>query len=224
MNLSSVIEEEITKSPFITEALQAGIINLSSLARFIQDEVQKKMGHEVSEGAISMAIKRLPPLPGTTLDKSITKFMKLLEDITVRSELVDFSFRNSDSLMSNQAKLIAFLENNKNLFFSFCKGVNETTIVCSEALSEQIREVFRNETLVSHRDRLAAVSVHLPPHNLDTYGVYYTILKQLAWKGINIVEVLSTSHEISLVIGEEEVEAVFSIILKLKRGKASQIN
>ena len=218
MNLSFVVEEEIHRSPFITEAMQAGIVNISSLARLIQPEIERKIGQETSEAAIVMAIKRLPPLPAIQLDKSLSRFMRQLGDIIVRSDLTDFSFRNSPQLIQCQAKLLRLLEDEDDRFYSSCKGVHETTLICSQSLSHHVLRIFSGEKLISTRDGLAAVSIKLPPDNLDTYGVYYTILKQLAWKGINVVEVVSTSHEISLVVGTEDVEPVFSMILRLKKG------
>ena len=220
MNLSQCVEEEIYRSPFVTEALQAGIVNTSSLARFIIPTIQDQLGDEVTVAAISMAISRLSLTSARHLDKSIEKFMSLLGDITVRSDLTDFSFKNSSSLLQCQAKLLGHIENESSHFYSSCKGVHETTFICSEALKKQVQVLFVEEIKIMSRSNLAAVSVNLPPANLDTYGVYYTILKKLAWKGINVVEVLSTSHEISLVVSNEDVEEVFSIILRLKHGKS----
>lgn len=217
MTLSEAVHLEIHRSPFISEAMQAGIVNTSSLARLIQKTVSKRLGKSVSPGAIIMAISRLPDPTAMHIDKSLTRFMRQLGDITVRSDLSDFSFQNSNSLVQGQSELLTYLQSNKSLFYSFCKGVNETTIVCSSILEPKIMHIFSEELLITTRKGLAAVSVHLPPTNLDTYGVYYIILKALAWKGINVVEVLSTSHEITLIIGSEDVETVFSIMLQLKK-------
>ena len=216
MNLSTIVEDELNQSPFIREALDAGILNISSLSRYINDSINRKIGYEVTPGAIGMTIKRLPVSQNIHLDKSITKFMRHLGDITVRSDLADFSFRNSPNLLQCQGHLLNYVDQHNNYFYSSCKGVYETTIICSAQLEKEVSQIFEKEELITSRIDLAAVSILLPPTNLDTYGVYYTILKKLAWKGINIVEVLSTSHEISLIISEDDVEEVFSIILKLK--------
>ena len=90
-------------------------------------------------------------------------------------------------------------------------------MVISQELKQEVQELFSQEFEILFRDHLAAVSVNLPHTNLDTHGVYYIILKELAWKGINIVEVLSTSNEITLIVDRSDVEEVFSIILRLKR-------
>ncbi|MBU4139561.1 MAG: hypothetical protein KJ729_06445, partial [Euryarchaeota archaeon] len=56
------------KKPFLEEAINSGIINLSALARQILPEVRRETFKEVQEGAILMALKRLPktlkPKPG----------------------------------------------------------------------------------------------------------------------------------------------------------------
>jgi len=216
MNLSQVVQHEIQSSAFILEAMHAEIVNISSLARFLQPVIVRKMNQDVSIGALSMAIKRLPIAAQMQAEKSISKFMTQLGDITVRSDLADFSYRNSDTLIECQARLLAYLKTDKRYFYSMCKGVDETTLVCSTSLSSRVQEIFSKETTIITRTGLAAVSVKLPTTNLDTYGVYYTILKRLAWRGINIVEVISTSHEISLIISNEDVEEVFAQVLSLK--------
>jgi hypothetical protein len=217
MNLSDTISSIIHRSPYVQEVMAMGLINISSLARYIQEQVEFEMGRPVSSSAILMAIKRLPPSPLLRLDKSLHEFMSQLGDIIVRSDLVDFSFQNTPSLLEKQVKLLQILKQGNKFFYSFCKGVHETTVIVSQVLAEQVIDIFEGEILVVARKELAAVSVMLPTTNLDVYGVYYTILKQLAWQGINVVEVISTSHEITLIVSKQEVDQVFSIFMKMKK-------
>jgi hypothetical protein len=49
-------------------------------------------------------------------------------------------------------------------------------------------------------------------------GFYYYILKQLAWDGINIVEIISTSSEFTLIVAMEDIDKTFSVLMKLKKG------
>ncbi len=218
MNLSQVVEQEINRSPFVSEAMHAGIVNISSLARLLQPQIELQLKEQVSIGAIGMAIKRLPLNPVDQLDKSISSFMKQLGDINVRSNLADFTFRNSATLLKCQGNLLNYLEEDKSHFYSSCKGVHETTLICSDTLSDKVKDIFSKEMAITSRHQLAAVSVKLPPANIDTFGVYYIILKKLAWKGINLVEVLSTSHEITLIVSDRDVQETFAIILGLKNG------
>ena len=216
MNLGQEVVKAIHRSPFILEALDAGIVNHTSLARILQQGLEQKLRQEISIAAISMAIKRAPLSKNKMLDKSISKFMSQLGHITIRSGLSDFSYSNSDSLIQCQARLLSQINGGEQLFYSFCRGISETTVICDHTLDPMIRALFAGECLLLYRDQLAGLSIKLPPDNLDTYGIYYTILKKLAWEGINLIEVLSTSHEITLVVQEQDVKATFALIMDLR--------
>lgn len=43
-------------------------------------------------------------------------------------------------------------------------------------------------------------------------GVYYSILKQLMWGGINVVELVSTYTELILVLEKRHVDRAFAIL------------
>ena len=61
-SVSSVVEELIKQKPYIEEALSQDLINISSLARVLQGEIEATLKKEVREGAIIMAIKRIHPV------------------------------------------------------------------------------------------------------------------------------------------------------------------
>ena len=216
ISLPQAVHNLIDRSPFIKEALSAGLINNTSLARHLKDDVTKLIKKEATISAIRSAIDRMPIDTIYQLDKSLSVFMKQLGHSNVRSELVDYTYRNSPSLMQSQANFLKSIDTSKKYFYSFSKGVNETTIVISQYLAAQLEENFQNERQIMMRNELAAISIMLPERNLDVHGVYYTILKQLAWKAINVVEIISTSYEITLVVDNEDVKPIFDIFLEFK--------
>ena len=46
-------------------------------------------------------------------------------------------------------------------------------------------------------------------------GVYYFILKELAWSGINVIEVVSTSNEFTIVVKEKDSSVCFDVLRKI---------
>ena len=58
ITISQAVENIINKKPFIIEALNDGIINYSSLATFIKQEVEQFLSKKVNEGAIIMSLRR----------------------------------------------------------------------------------------------------------------------------------------------------------------------
>jgi hypothetical protein len=47
-------------------------------------------------------------------------------------------------------------------------------------------------------------------------GIYYFIFQRLAWEGIIINEVISTSNEFTILVSEEVVDVAFRVIKDLK--------
>ena len=217
-SISKVTEDLINRSPFLREAMTDDLINISALARKLKPEIEDIIGKEVKEGAIVMAIKRMTPGLYHRLNVKITNVMGDLGDFLVRSNLSDFTYENSESLKSKQTELVQEINKENDSFFTLCKGVTETTFIVSSAKTDIIERLFKGERLKSHTKDLASVTVKLPSVNTEIYGIYYYILKHLAWEGINIIEIVSTSNEFTVVVKQDDVDKAFKILMQLKRG------
>lgn len=216
-SLGKITEELINKSPFLREAMSENLINISSLARKLRPEIEKIAEKEVNEGAIVMAIKRMPPGYYHQLDLKIKNVMGEIGDILVRSNLASFTFENSDTLKERQLEVVNILNRENDSFFAITRGITETTIIVNSIHTEKITSLFKKEKLTTESQNLASVTVKLPSINIKLHGVYYYILKHLAWDGINITEIISTSNEFTTVVSQSDIDRAFSILMKLKR-------
>ena len=217
MTISQAIDRLISQSPFLEEALTDNIINVSSLARNLKPDVEKMLKKPVQEGAIVMAINRREPGYYFKISRGIKTFMSRLGDIIVRSDLSDHSFENSPTLLSCQRKLMDEIGPGKNLFCTFSQGVHETTIVSSNSLDAAIEKIFSDEKMLARKSGLGSVTIMLPENNTEISGVYYFILKSLAWGGINILEIISTTNEVTIVVEEKDMHRAFPLLLGLKK-------
>ena len=157
-------------------------------------------------GGIALSMERF---------NKIVKIIKDIGDITVRSSLIDYNFKVSDTLLSNQAKLLAKVDNNDD-FYTSSRGVNECNIVVSGNLSLLVEEVLKDEICISKQSNLSSISIKLPAENISIPGVYYFVFQRLSWEGINIYEVISTSNEFTILVNEEQVDKAFKVIKNLK--------
>lgn len=216
-SIGKVTEDLINRSPFLREAMTDDLINISALARKLKPEIEQIIGKEVKEGAIIMAIKRMTPGLYHRLNLKITKVMGDLGDFLVRSNLIDYTFENSDSLKEKQGELINEINRDNDSFFALCKGVTETTFIVNAQKKEVVERIFKNDKLKSNTNDLASVTVKLPKINTEIYGIYYYILKHLAWEGINIIEIVSTSNEFTVIVKQDDVDKAFKILMQIKR-------
>jgi hypothetical protein len=213
--ISSAVEDYIKSKPFLISALSQGIINLTSLSRIIKTEIELSLKKEVKYGAIVMALKRLSSELEFRTTYKIIKIIKDIGDITVRSSLIDYNFKVSDTLLSNQAKLLAKVDN-KDDFYTSSRGVNECNIVVSGNLSSLVETILKEEICISKQSNLSSISIKLPAENISIPGVYYFVFQRLSWEGINIYEVISTSNEFTILVNEQQVYKSFRVFKNLK--------
>ena len=206
----------INKTPFIEEALYDKLINVSSLARIIKPEVETMLNKEIKDGAIMMAINRLSPSSVLKTRRNIKKIALSSGDFIMRSDLCDYTFKNTPTLVQRISKLLNDIGNDNNNFLTISQGVFETNIVVSKKLKERIDEVFKDEIALWSITNLASITIKLPKSNIEQSGIYYFILKQLAWADISVQEVISTTHEITIVVKETDIKQTFSILMDMK--------
>jgi hypothetical protein len=217
VTIPSAVEEVVKKKPFLESALVNGLINLSALARMIKPEIEKRVGKEVNDSAVIMALNRLVPRLELMASMKFNRVLKNVGDIIVRSNLADFAFENSATLHERQAELLERVSSLKDVFCTFSQGINETTIVVSTSIVPVVNEIFKDETCVAQTGNLSSITIKLPTENSVCPGVYYYIFKELAWDNINIAEVISTTNEFTVVVSDEDIHRAFSILMESKR-------
>lgn len=216
IKIAEVVEDLVRKSPFLVESLEEGLINVSALARKLQPEVETALGKSVKTGAIIMAVNRLPAGGFTYEQHALQSFFSKLSDLNVRTDLIDYTFRNTDTLPNKQARLLGDIEDRPNLFYSVSRGVTETTILVTSSLEREVEQIFAAEKILSKEINLSAITLLLPIENRSLYGVYYYILKDLAWRGINLIELISTSNEFTFIVRNEDLDRAFSVVTALR--------
>ncbi len=212
ITVPEVVEEIIKKSPFLEESLSRDIINLSSLAREIQPEIQKKLFKDIKLGAIVMALKRLSKKIKTQHSERLAGVLQNISDITVRSNILEFAFDNSPTLLEKQRKLLDKISADKNSFLTTSQGVYETSIFISKNSQLDIKKIFQGEKLRYEEDDLSAITIILPKESVSVPGVYYSVLKALAWEGINFIEVVSSYTELTIILQNSNVDKAFSVL------------
>lgn len=217
ITIPNAVEEIIKTKPFLENALVDGLINLSALARQLKPQIEERTGKTINEGAIVMALNRLVPRLSIVSAAKLKNVVKNIGDIIVRSDLTDYTFANSETLYEKEAELLAGLKDKNNVFCTFSQGVEETTIIISTIEAPLVDKIFHNEKVIAKSDNLSSITVKLPMSNSAAPGVYYYIFKKLAWENINIVEVISTTNEYTIIVADADIDAAFSILMEVKR-------
>lgn len=214
--IASCVHEIIVSSPFLEEGLSRQIINFSALAKDLNAPISKMLRKPIKDGAIMMALRRYQQPLNLENSIQLKGVFKQLGDITVRSNLSDFTFHNSKTLIDSHAQILEKISSNHQVFYAFTRGMFESNIIVSTSENARIEKAFKNETQIGLQDKLSAISIYLPKGNSKIVGLYYQIFKRLAWENITIYEVVSTTNEFTIVVEDYLVDKAFSVIKRLK--------
>ena len=105
-------------------------------------ELESEFGKEVKQGAVVMALKRLTEELDFKLNHKINKSNQNIGEITVRSELTDYTFAVSDTVLNKQVDLITDINTFSDIFYTSSRGVNEINIVVSNSVNHLVENIF----------------------------------------------------------------------------------
>ena len=215
---AQIVEEILSRSPFMKEAIHDGIVNVSSYARKIQPEVERMLQKPVRSGAIIMAVNRLHIDKNYKYQNRLKAYIAKLGDLTVKTNLLLYTYSNTKTLSKAQLQLFNAIESDPDAFCTFSQGISERTLLINKKIENEIKEHFKHEKLISRMENLASITIKLAQESTEISGIYYYILKQLAWEDIALVEVLSTTNEFTLILEDRYAEQSLSLLMHMKRG------
>ncbi len=212
LKVANIVEEIINGSEIAHSALSAGLLNLSAYAKTIRSEVERKTRKEVRHGTIVVALSRL----SKTLSKRAALLPKVrVENLSVKTGLVEIAF---DRNKANRNLLRSLYQNEQFMeadFFTVTHGVTELSIIVPENFTKTVLKVFSRQKPKLLIDKLASLTVRYKEDCLFTPNVNYAVMRPLALKRINIVEIVSTYTELTFIVGEQDLQEAFLILSKL---------
>ena len=217
MNLRDALEETLRRRPFIEEALQDNLINLSSLARLISPEIEHLTGKNIKESAVVMAIRRREPRLQLKMQNKLQQFISTLGDIIVRSNLVAITYVKTANSPAKQAAFIDRISTKPQGFHSFTGGMEETTVVISEDFRSDLEAAMEGEKVLNIQENLSSITLRLPNSSSEVIGLYYFFFKHIASAGVPIKEIISTTNEATFIVHSNDVNAAFATINMIKR-------
>jgi hypothetical protein len=210
ITISQAIAEIIRQTPFLEVGIANGVINLSALARELRPRIEKRLYKSTTIPALVMALKRIQP----KIDRKNAVYEELqkLKNLTVRSGLIEYAFRNSVELIPIYKTLMDALNDERELFVNLSQGVSETTIIASQALQKKIEQLIPKSLFIGKILNLAAITLRLREEHIYVPGIHYALSKALAWENINIIETISSYSEVTFVVEKKDLERAFACI------------
>jgi hypothetical protein len=207
ITISKRVEQLIERWPMLKQGLELDLLNTSAVARYLKPEVEREVGERVSEAAVLMALRRYQ-----IADSGISSHLPqdYLGDISLRTDLVDLTYTNSPTLPRKLARIAHELA--PQHYFTSSRGLLQTSVIVHGEHIDKVSGYLIDETLEKTSKDLTAITLHLKPGHDEVAGILVYPLSILSWRGITVVEVISTFDELNLIIHASDVESAFSAL------------
>lgn len=116
------------------------------------------------------------------------------------------------------------LVTNEDYFLNIISGNTETCIFINSHYEKEVLDIFLPQELNLHISEVGAISIKFDSKVLATLGVVYQVLKYLVWENINLLEVISTYTELTLIIEKVYANRAIEILTKNLISISSQQN
>jgi hypothetical protein len=216
LSIANKVEQIVSESPFLTEGMALGLINLSELARQLRPQLESDLWKPVGQAAVVMALRRLSErLPQQAARQQPIMLPPRLGELTTRADLTISTFRLSDNSNECQRMLLALAEPYPGMFITVTRGVHEMLVVCNRPLTHLVDQAFGEERLLARVDKLTALTLRLNPETRRTPGIYLAVLKKLAWDKISVVNMMCTFSELTILLEQSQTGAAFSVLSQI---------
>ena len=217
-SIQKIVNDLIQQQPFIEEALAQGLINHNELGRKLKSQVELNLKKEVNETAVSMAVRRYSRQ--ITQEVQIKNKIELDDaDIIIRQGLFEFTVHKTPETINIIRKIHDIIELSPRDFLTITHGMYEITIVANKSNKSKLELLFDESARKKIIDHLSALSIKLPEDASEGVGLYYIITKALAWNNVNIVEIISTWSELTLIIEDDKINLSHEVIQGLVEEK-----
>lgn len=207
--VASFVREILNESEVALGALSEGYLNLSAYAKRIQPEVSRRAQKEVSVGSIVVALCRHE----IDVKKRASLLPKIrLESVSTRTALVEVSFNKTHHTKACLRALHAHEKLSEAEVLTVTSGIREISVILPAVLKGEVLKIFKGEKPTIILENLASLTLCFAPKYINMPNTIFAMLRPLAWNRINLVEVVSTFTELTVVVAQKDLQTAFAVM------------
>jgi hypothetical protein len=209
--ISKRVSEYLSSNPCAMNSLQLGIVNYSSLARFLMKQLKTQ-----KYNAVLAAIKRYPEA-NPSLESSYRSALmesRLEAYLSITNITVRNSIKNFEAVSDIYGKIFE-----RGGRIRIVQGNQGIVIVTDRKNSSEIIRHYPGDQIISVRENLAELVIISPLiiENLRGYVAYISSI--LAVNGINVYQVAAFYNDITYIMDDKYMNRAVTVISSLTSGQ-----
>ncbi|HUB93885.1 MAG TPA: hypothetical protein VMB52_05270 [Verrucomicrobiae bacterium] len=210
INISQAVADVLKHDDIASNAAQQGWLNLSSYARSIKPQVENMLMKDVQEASIVTALSRLVADAPQVSNIPVN----VIQSLAVHTNLTGVTYERSEQASERIREVYHQVSTDNKTFLTVTQGINEVTIIAESSVAQVFREALTGAHKVYDKSNLIGITVKFAPNNLEVPNLIFALTRRLAYKNINIIEVVSTATEMTYIIEKRDVSLALEQLQK----------
>ena len=206
--ISHAVKEILNRQIFLQEAINNEIVSYNKLANHLKPKIESELGTEAKHSAIVMAIRRHAEKSKNIVQTA--KFSYFIE--TIKTDICYVSLEESSTLLPKIQTLYSIVDFKKGGILNIIQGNFEITIITNKRYREELLDILHDEKVLETVDEIVSISLTYSKEFLFIPGVLYDVVRLIAWENINIIDIILTSTEMSIIIAKKDLMRCYEIL------------
>lgn len=219
VTVSHIVKDIINRQIFLQEAINNDIVSFNKLARYLKPKIQEELQKEVKTSAIVMALRRHTEKTKKRLIEP--KFSYYIG--TIKTDICYIILESSSNLLPKIQKLYPIIDFRKGGILNIIQGNFEIAIITNKKYKEQLQELLQEEKIVEAVDDLVSISLTYSKDFLFTPGVLYDVIRFLTWENINVLSIILTSTEMSVIIDQKNLMRCYKTLSRFAENEQKEL-
>jgi len=206
--ISHAVKEILNRQIFLQEAINNEIVSYNKLANHLKPKIESELGTEAKHSAIVMAIRRHAEKSKNIVQTA--KFSYFIE--TIKTDICYVSLEESSTLLPKIQTLYSIVDFKKGGILNIIQGNFEITIITNKRYREELLDILHDEKVLETVDEIVSISLTYSKEFLFIPGALYDVVRLIAWENINIIDIILTSTELSIIIAKKDLMRCYEIL------------
>lgn len=202
VTVSHLVKKYIAEHPIVEDAIREGILSNAALAEKIQRPLENELGKEIKLPAVVMALRR----EQETIESYEKRHFKAIhaKELLMKTNLIDITILKSRELFHILQQIYRSVDYGKGDTLNIIHGNYEVSIITNEKHADDFLKLLKKERIIDIQRNLVSLSLTYNKEFVVTLGVIARITKKLAWENVNIIEIVSTTTELAIIVQEKD--------------------
>ena len=210
---SELVKKELENDLYLLELLKEGLINYSALSKKLFKKIKSENPKATLE-SISISAKRYVDRISKLKISDSVKTIIASSQLSTRDNIVHLTYNKDKEVFDEITHISKKIDWNQEELFLMNQGSGEITLI----IDKKNVNLVSNYNMIEKRENLSIISIKESLNNLsqeksiNICGVYAYFISQLSRRGINIVEIISTYSQLTLVFNNSDLLNAYKIL------------